>query len=480
MENDTSVRIDTDIYKEYIITIKETIRLYFTLIRSNQPVVKTYLSDGSKRTGANIWKATYYMQVVDSLLEFDKYLNDSTMYDTISLGITEKTSGDLVTNAKLEQGTIGKNLISRSSRFIKFLNDTYKFYKESKDYSLYLFDIDYDEKSPSHFKLEKTEDIRTVLIKIAPMLEFVQMIIRPSSSSGIKNTVTGEYRNSTKSYHIYIIISNTNYIHHFTEYLKRRCWKTNYAYITINGAGVKDKYIFDDVVMKTSERLIVESLPITYPPYVKELEESTFYDGGILNLEMFENYCNEPDYKDKMDKQKQLIRGNIDLKPSSAKTKKNKSMIPINCTPLSTSNNTSIIISDETLKKFGFIYHYLKDTTYPKAEAVNKFIDEYVVKAILQFLGYTVEHNFMFKMRLNERTASASIQRKTALISDFGSDFRGNIYRFIMEISGLDFLTSFKYFQNLFIDKYEIQNKKGALRNPQEFQKCLQTLSITL
>ncbi|MCK5111172.1 MAG: hypothetical protein KAQ94_06595 [Arcobacteraceae bacterium] len=478
-QNNITVVIGDETLPEYIIPIVGQIKVYFTLIRSNNLVVKTYLPDGKKKTAASIWKAKYSMQHVDGLLSFDKYLWTLTQNDTISLGITEKIGGDLVTNTKLEDGATGTNLISRSGRFIKFLNETYKYYKETKDFSAFLVDIDFDKKSPSHFKLDTKEEVRAVLIKLAPMLEFVQMLIRPSSSSGIRNSETGEYRNLSKSYHVYILISNTKYIHHFTEYLKRRCWQNNFAYVTTNGAGVTDRYIMDLSVMKTSERLVVESVPITYLPYIKEIEPSSFYGGGILDLEKFENYANEPDYKEELNRQKQLIKGTNDLKISSRKTKNNKSLTPINCIPLSTNNNTSIIISDDTLKKMGYIHHYFKDTTYSKIQEVQNFLDEYVVKAILIFLGYKIEHNLMFKMRVDEKTASASIQRKTALISDFGSNFRGGIVNFIMEVYQLDFITSFRYFKNLFGQNYKIKSKIGALRDPKKFQKCLQTISIT-
>ncbi len=195
------------------------------------------------------------------------------------------------------------NTISRSKRFFKFLNDAYKNVIYSI-YSTYVFDLDFDEKSPLHYKLSTPEEVRDALIKIAPFLKYAQMLIRLSSSSNIKNLETGKYRNETKSFHVYIIVANATEknIDNFNEYLKRRCFVEDFAYVTTNGVGVITKFLLDFSVT-SPERLIVECVPLTQYPYQKILETSTLYDGGIVNLENID-YTTESDYKEEVEKQK--------------------------------------------------------------------------------------------------------------------------------------------------------------------------------
>ena len=417
------------------------------------------------------------MQTVDSLTSYDLYLQNLTKYQAISCSVTSSTYGDLVTNKAIEDGATGTNLISRSKKFFNFLNDCYTHYKESKDYSLYMFDIDHDKDSPENFKLSTPEAIMKMLLIVAPILKDVGILIRPSSSSGVKNTETGEYRNSSKSFHVYLLVANstTKHIGNFTEYLKRRCWITNYAYVSTNGTGVVVKYIFDFQVSESS-RLLFEASPIVYEPYIREFEKSTLYNGGILNLEAI-NCEDEPDYRESVEAQKRVLKG--DISPSSsAKTTKIREKSLLNTLPVH-DNKNRIIISDDTLNNIASLYNYFQDTKYPRVENIKKFITKQLIKAILTFMGYKVESNYMFKMRDGEKTSSASI-RDDGYIKDFGSDFGGGIINFIMEVASIDFITAWKYFQNIFGKSYPIKSKTGALPNSSDFEKCLQTASLPI
>ena len=456
---------------EHVIYPKDLKRVYFTQIESCTPVVKTYLSDGSKQTGANIFKGRYFMRSVSGLVEFDDYLNKLRQNDTITLGVTKYLTGDLVTNKALETEQ-GINLISRSKRYIGFLNDMYPICENNIDYSLYIFDIDFSDSSPDSFKLSSPEEIRNALIKIAPMLALVQMLIRSSSSSNIKNIETGDYRNSSKSYHVYIIVANSTdkTVSDFTEYLKRRCWLTDYAYMTTNGVGVRDKYILDFAV-PSAERLIVESLPITYYPFQKEFEVSTIYDGGVLDLSTID-FSTEPDYREKSSHQKQLLKDK-DLKNGPEKTKTFKANSFNNDSiSIPTSNDTEIIISDDTLNNVSAIYNYFKSAKYPNIKKVKQYFNDEIVKAILTFFGYQIDYNYKFKFRPDEKNASACI-KDCGLITDFGINKSWSIVNFIMDIYDLDFITSWKYIQNLFGKSYRIKSVTSFLPNPKDFEKRL-------
>ena len=51
-------------------------------------------------------------------------------------------------------------------------------------------------------------------------------------------------------------------------------------------------------------------------------------------------------------------------------------------------------------------------------------------RAILEHLGYPVDKAYKFRMREDERTASASIDPKNGMITDFGSGWRGDVIEF--------------------------------------------------
>lgn len=468
-------------YEDIIINSSEIDNIYFTLIQSVAEVVKTYYADGTKKTAANIFRGRYYMQSLVSLRKFDEYLNSLTKFNTISIGITTAMSGDLVTNNVLDQipeaKDSGTNKISRSKRFFKFLNDTYPYIVPK--YSLYVIDIDFDEKSPLHYKLSTPEEVRNTLVQIAPFLNEAQILIRPSSSSNIMNLLTGKYRNETKSFHVYIIVANSTAetISNFNEYLKRRCFVENFAYVTTNGIGVVTKFIFDFSV-PSPERLIVESVPTTYYPYQKILENSVIYEGGILDLSKID-YANEPDYKDKVELEKLKIQEEKGLKISPEKT---KTSTPNFCnvrTLIPSNSNLEIIISDNVLSKIEKIYVYLRsDFKRYDIKKINEYLDRDLTELILNFLGYEISYDHKFKMR-NEATPSTSI-RDDGLIKDFGNNWSGRLVNFIMDVHDLDFKTSFFYIQNLFGKSNKIKSKTAMLPNPKDFEKCLTVLKYNI
>jgi len=107
-----------------------------------------------------------------------------------------------------------------------------------------------------------------------------------------------------------------------------------------------------------------------------------------------------------------------------------------------------------TLKKEAkkpIVKTFPKRTTHNDLEVdkIRSFINRELCRTIIEALGYAVNNKFMFKMRENERTASASISNTDyPLIKDFGGDFEGDIIDFVMVVKGCDFKTSLEYIKN--------------------------------
>jgi len=105
-----------------VIPINNDDNIYFTLFHSNQPVVKSYKADFSKTIAANMYQAQYYLQSVSTLQEFDTYLNNLSSYDTITLGVTAKTTGLSLTAKDFREG---KDCIYRGKEHVKYCNEVY-------------------------------------------------------------------------------------------------------------------------------------------------------------------------------------------------------------------------------------------------------------------------------------------------------------------------------------------------------------------
>jgi hypothetical protein len=71
-------------------------------------------------------------------------------------------------------------------------------------------------------------------------------------------------------------------------------------------------------------------------------------------------------------------------------------------------------------------------------EAIKLLLTREKVADIISSLGFPVDRKFMFKMRADERSASASIS-PDLLVKDFGSDFSSDIFGFVMETQGVSF-----------------------------------------
>lgn len=76
--------------------------------------------------------------------------------------------------------------------------------------------------------------------------------------------------------------------------------------------------------------------------------------------------------------------------------------------------------------------------------ALKQQLDRETVILLLSFMAYEFNRKGMFKLRPEERTASASVD-KGGWITDFGSGWRGDIFALLMEYHGMTFPSSVQY-----------------------------------
>jgi len=67
---------------------------------------------------------------------------------------------------------------------------------------------------------------------------------------------------------------------------------------------------------------------------------------------------------------------------------------------------------------------------------------------LIDFIGHKFNRNGKFRLREDERTASASVRKRDNYIKDFGSDWGGDIFALLMEFHGLTFTEAVDYVNN--------------------------------
>lgn len=223
-----------------------------TKITSPTPVNKTFLSDGSKISNANITQGTTKKISFSSLEELDEILNNLTIYQAITTGITDEIECILTTASKVTTGNIART----------------KEYFHTHEYSIVLFDYD---SSKEGFKIESQEHFVEVLREIDPELNYCDILVRAGSSNGIRKD--GVLLKDDLSLHAYVMIKNASdeKLNEWKAYLNDRVWELGYGHIEISSSGSIMRRGVLDLSVMSSERLIFESAPTLSAGITKDI-----------------------------------------------------------------------------------------------------------------------------------------------------------------------------------------------------------------
>ena len=82
-----------------------------------------------------------------------------------------------------------------------------------------------------------------------------------------------------------------------------------------------------------------------------------------------------------------------------------------------------------------------------KIEDIKEQLTFEIVVDVLKSVGYEVVGN-RFKLRDNENTSSATINYKSLLIKDFGSDYYGDLFDILVEHQEMKFGEAMRYIRN--------------------------------
>lgn len=424
---------------------------FITVFTSKSTLVKEYKADGTKSIPSQLYEGQYLIYKLDNIFELQNLLLWLNQQQCICIGgsITGY-NGWIVTNENLASAPYA---VSRSKKYFKFFGDLP--YIQS-DYpssgSILVFDIDYDEQAPKHFKHESFEAIRETLIKIIPELEKVSILLKWSSSSKIIKA-DGSYLNNKTNFHIFVLAINVTEanIEVFKEYLKRVQWAKDYGYLKVSSDGKTLARTILDMSIYSPERILITSEPLLPQGWSKE-RDNLIIDGEVLDLNKI-NYTHLPDSKFTI----------WDLEAKMGLNTKMISSKRIN-PPLYMEN---ILISESLEKKLEKIKYFLNNNTKFTAKELLLMIDRDVVKYILNKLGFEINNNYKFKIR-EEKTASTSIATN-GFIYDFGGVFKGNIINFLEKIYDLNFVNALNYLKKILQGTNTISNLDKKLNRPDEF-----------
>jgi hypothetical protein len=126
----------------------------------------------------------------------------------------------------------------------------------------------------------------SVLTEVLPALQHAERHIRPSTSSGLLRSDTGERFADSGGLHCYVVVRDGADAVRFLETLHDRCWLNGLGWIKLSKDGKKLERSIIDRSVAAPERLVFEADPILVKPIEQEDDESRrsiVHDGGILD-----------------------------------------------------------------------------------------------------------------------------------------------------------------------------------------------------
>lgn len=398
-----------------------------SVITAASLLVKEFGSDGSKKAAANMYSGVLNTYGINNLSDLQRSLTTLTDHQCLCLGgVCGTFQATITTEANRHLFPFA---ITRSKKHIRWFGDLIQ-----DSYSLLFFDFDFSDDLPKVLQARSFDEIRALLLKTIPALEYVHMLIRWSSSSNIIKA-DGTPLNNKTSMHIFIVAKNVTEqnIQMFKEYLYRSLWSNDLAYCMIDKGDKVLQRSFIDMAVLSPERIIITASPMLPMGWYKaKKDEFALYEGGALDLEGID-YTHLPEWRPAFWDAKFALEESIERvnKPKKAL------VLPTVSTTFvaSASLNDKLKMIEDKLNKQG------GEATSTKQ--LLSMIDGEITGCLLQGIGYSVDSSGKFKIR-DERTASASV-RNDGYIKDFGGDFGGNIINFLINICGLSYKTTHKY-----------------------------------
>jgi hypothetical protein len=210
--------------------------------------------------------------------EFAELLERLRSHQAISLGRMRaglRSKVRVVTKANLINGAAGPNVIARTKNDIVY---------QPKQQALALLDFDTKEMPPDvASELQQLGGFWPALVSVLPGLEKVARVTRPSTSSGLFRSDTGEQLAESGGIHVYIIVLDGADVERFLRALHVRCWLAGLGWLMVSVSGQLLERSIVDRMVGSPERLVFEGAPILKPPLRQKGRRPVAVDGDVLD-----------------------------------------------------------------------------------------------------------------------------------------------------------------------------------------------------
>ena len=111
--------------------------------------------------------------------------------------------------------------------------------------------------------------------------------MRPSTSSGITRTDTGQAIAGSNGVHLFVLVQNGTDVGRFLKTLHARCWLAGFGWMMIGAGGQLLERSIVDRTVAGPERLVFEAAPILEPPLEQDQRKRApiVAHGGILDTQ---------------------------------------------------------------------------------------------------------------------------------------------------------------------------------------------------
>jgi hypothetical protein len=123
------------------------------------------------------------------------------------------------------------------------------------------------------------------LIGVLPDLATTARVIRPSTSTGIYDTVTGERHPGSNGQHIFLLARDGTDVERFLRTFHDRCWLAGLGWYLVGAAGQLLERAVCDRSVYAPERLVFEGPPVMVPPLAQDVSQRVpvVIQGDILD-----------------------------------------------------------------------------------------------------------------------------------------------------------------------------------------------------
>jgi hypothetical protein len=211
---------------------------------------------------------------IASLTEFHSIISDIKCDQAIMLAIADQ-------NGSTRYDIVSK-FYKANNEHCNAITKSKEYYKFQSDRSIMMLDFDYHPIFQECGYPIKFKTIRDFLCNVIPEFADTELLIVPSSSSGIYRKDEPEPA-FNGGMHVYFVVDDGTQIAMIGEFIKNKFWVNGFGYHKIaDNCNLLARHLFDDSIYST-ERLVFEAPPILSNDLVQKKFGHYYQKGGVLN-----------------------------------------------------------------------------------------------------------------------------------------------------------------------------------------------------